>query len=251
MGCDAVEERTCGRRPAWIKEEWEDIERTRQEGRGGDEGKEAEDDRSGSNGDHDDEGEQGSSKAKYKPWEGAGGRQFSSWWERAILPQPAKMPHPPAESFQWVVEPKDDLLEVEVEVFIDGSMLDGDVPDIAVLGWAFAITRGDEVLALARGVPPDYVRSIPAAEAWGLAMATMLVGMHGRYVTDCKEVKDVARSGVVRATSAGQLHARIWAITFSHTDGEVPAVEWMPAHTLHVGVGTLKIGDGSLLTERQ
>ena len=70
-------------------------------------------------------------------------------------------------------------------------------------------------------------------------------------MTDCKSVKDIARSGRAKATSAAQLHARIWAITFSHTDGEVPSVEWMPSHASREGIGTLRIGDGSRLIERQ
>ena len=64
-------------------------------------------------------------------------------------------------------------------MYIDGSLYDGDVPELAVLGWAFALAREDEILGLARGVPPEYVRSIPAAEAWGLAMASMIVGTCG------------------------------------------------------------------------
>ena len=174
---------------------------------------------------------------------------FSSWWERAILPLPVRWPAPPPESFRWIIGPKDDLLDADV--FIDGSLFDGDLPEVAVVGWAFVITRGDDILGLARGVPPEYVRSIPAVEAWGLAMASMLVGTNGRYFTDCKSVKDVARGGRVKATAAGQLHARIWTITFSHTDGDIPEVEWMPSHSARTGVGTLRIGDGSVLTERQ
>ena len=134
---------------------------------------------------------------------------------------------------------------------MDGSQFDGELPEWAVFGWAFAITRGDEVIGLARGVPPEYVRSIPAAEAWCLAMATMYVGLGGRYVTDCKSVKDIARGGLQRATAGGQLNARIWAITFAHTDGETPMVEWMPSHTSRAAIGTVKTGDGSFLTERQ
>ena len=65
------------------------------------------------------------------------------------------------------------------------------------------ITRGDEVLGLASGVPPENVRSILAAEARCLAMATMYVGLSGHYITDCKSVKDIARGGVRRATYGG------------------------------------------------
>ena len=124
----------------------------------------------------------------------AGPGLYASWWERAIMPSPVSSPTPPQESFQWVVQPENEL--EGTEIYMDGSLFDGDIPEWAVLGWAFVITRGDEVLGLARGVPPEYVRSIPAAEAWCLAMATMCVGLSGHYITDCKSVKDIARGGV-------------------------------------------------------
>ena len=254
--CHVVEERAGVKRPNWISEEWEKLRQHEQHKWEGhrvmdvnSEQDEEVDSWSGS--DREDEGgrhiEEGSRLSA--PGLGSSLSPFSSWWERAILPLPVRWPAPPPESFTWIIGPKDDLLDADV--FIDGSLFDGDLPEVAVVGWAFVITRGDDILGLARGVPPEYVRSILAVEAWGLAMASMLVGTNGRYFTDCKSVKDVARGGRVKATAAGQLHARIWTITFSHTDGDIPEVEWMPSHSEGTGVGTLRIGDGSFLTERQ
>ena len=73
-------------------------------------------------------------------------------------------------------------------VYLDGSMLDGPCGDTAVFGWAFAVTVEDKLVALARGSPPQHVRSIPATEAWALAGATRLLGSAARYMTDCKAV---------------------------------------------------------------
>ena len=70
--------------------------------------------------------------------------------------------------------------------------------------------RGLEVVAIVMGVVPDYVRSVSASEMWALAMATLHFGNPDtKFHSDCKAVRNVARSCKRRAIAASQLHARI------------------------------------------
>ena len=171
-------------------------------------------------------------------------------WERGLACGPKVTREAPQEKFQWVVEPCG--LVSDGRVYLDGSMYDAFDERYTVLGWAFAIVVGGEVVGSARGVPPPYVRSIPAAEAWALAMAVGSVDVAAaRFFTDCKSVRDLARAGMRRATAANQINARIWNLTFARTDGACPSIEWIPAHLSESHVGVAVIGDGSKLTREQ
>ena len=149
-------------------------------------------------------------------------------WERALVAYEDKRPAVPDESFHWLLG--EDVCLHEVAMYMDASMIDGLDRTLAALGLAFAAVKDGEVVAFARGVVPKYVRTIPAADTRALAMATMVVTGKARYFTDCKAVKLIAKSGMMRATSAAQRYARIWSLIFGHTDGETPWVEWIPAH---------------------
>ena len=106
-------------------------------------------------------------------------------------------------------------------VYMDCSMMGGLDDDIAALGRSMVVMKDQVVRAIARGVVPDYVRSVLASEMWALAMATLYFGAPtAMFFTDCKAVRHIARSGERTATSASQLHARIWAIVFNHTMGQ-------------------------------
>ena len=182
--------------------------------------------------------------------EGAQGEGNRMKWERALMPASADPPPPPGETFQWVTEPK--TLVTGATVYMDGSVFDGPGIDFAVCGWAFVIVKNGEVAGIARGTPPDYVRTIPAAEAWALAMAVGEVEFSSaKFFTDCQSVKNIARKGARRATDGSQLNARIWNVTFGRTDGDSPLVEWIPSHLTEQAVGQQAIGDGSLFTHEQ
>ena len=44
------------------------------------------------------------------------------------------------------------MLLSNASVYLDVSMYDSDLPGLAVLGWAFAVVAGGEVVGIARGV---------------------------------------------------------------------------------------------------
>ena len=145
-------------------------------------------------------------------------------WERGLVTGTAFIRMKREEKFVRVMEPQG-LVE-EANIYMDGSMFDGFCEDLAACGWAFAIVKGGAVVGLARGVPPCHVRSIPATEAWALAMAVdRVVLASAQFFTDCKSVRDLVNAGVKKATSARQQNARIWNTLFSRTDGESPRVE--------------------------
>ena len=117
------------------------------------------------------------------------------------------------------------------EAFFDGSMFDNFDDRFTALGWAFVVVAEGAVVGLARGVPPQHVRSIPAAEAWALAMAVDRVDVStSMFYTDCTTVKALAKGGKRRATSARQVNARVWNTMFLRTDERSLKVEWVPAH---------------------
>ena len=159
-------------------------------------------------------------------------------------------PDPLGESFQWIVEPS--TFVEDASVYLDGSVFDGPGLDFAVCGWSAVIVKDGEVVGIARGTPPRYVRTIPAAEAWALAMAVGEVHhSSAKFYTDCQSVKTIARKGARRATTGSQTNARTWGITFGRTDGCTPLVEWIPSHLTEQAVGKQRIGDGTLFTHEQ
>ena len=181
---------------------------------------------------------------------GLGHGEMAMEWERGLVLEQKVGRRPPQETFRWVSEPSE--MFGNVNVYMDGSMYDGFDDRLAVFGWAFVIVKEGKVVGSARGNPPPHVRSIPAAEAWALAMAVGHADVAtSRFLTDCKSVRDTARAGMKRATAAGKIHARTWNITFARTDGEKPNVEWIPAHLTESHVGVATIGDGTKLTREQ
>ena len=210
--CPHVEERVGMRRPRELQEEWEE------KGRG--------------------EGDAMKGGAK------------AVEWERGLVTVKGFMRRRREEKFEWIREPTG-IVE-QASIYMDGSMYDGFCDELAVYGWAFVIVKEGAIAGLARGVPPAHVRSIPATEAWALAMAVERVALESAcFYTDCKAVKDLALGGVKRATSAKQQNARTWNTLFARTDGERPQVEWIPSHLSESHIGVAVIGDGTLLTREQ
>ena len=170
-------------------------------------------------------------------------------WERGFMHCALDELRKPMEEFEWVIEV--DGIVGGANVYMDGSMYDGFDERCAVFGWAYVVVKEGRVVGLARGVPPPHVTSIPATEAWALAMAVERVDASTTlFYTDCKSVKTLARKGN-RAALATQVNARIWCTTLTRTDGTPPKVEWVPAHLSKEQVGIAVIGDGTKLTEEQ
>ena len=171
-------------------------------------------------------------------------------WERGLVRKPSIARRERVETLEWVVEVRG--LIRDAVVFIDGSQYDAFDEDFLTLGWAFAVFVRGELVGLARGRPPPFVRSILAAEAWALAMAVEWVDVAtSSFFTDCMAVKTLALGGRRKATASGQVNARIWNTVFTRTDEQRPEVEWIPAHQGEQQIGVAITGSGTPLTRAQ
>jgi hypothetical protein len=178
-----------------------------------------------------------------------------AWLTRALSPSLARsVPPPPARSsFVWVLHAPDEYDASHCTIYTDGSMIDGPPKYdglCARLGWAFVlVSAAGVIVASANGVPPPFVRTVPAAEAWALAEASRSFGALPSYRVDCFGLVQAYRGGRKRATSAMRLDADSWSAIYSAWD-ESDAVDlaWMPAHTSEADVGVLALSNGDLLT---
>jgi len=181
--------------------------------------------------------------------------QEALWFTRALRRSPLyKVPARDCEeSFEWVKEPDDGLLEGDV--YTDGSLMDND-PEFEgscrALGWSFVVLGPEgQVVAAARGCPPAYIDTIYGAELWAVQMVVTraLAGM-ARIVTDCESVQTGCKQGSKTTTAPGRVYARTWAVVHASGDEgdlQIPVV-WMPAHTTACQIGSVVKSDGTLLS---
>ncbi len=144
-------------------------------------------------------------------------------------------------------------------------MLDGPSLDIGRFGWSFIIVDvngerqdgGDDdragpvlrVLAAAYGTTPAWIRSMPAAEAWALLMATKVAAPSSPYVTDCLENVRTLHKGPTWAVAPSRPQARVWSMLMMvfDTEQDRQAVVWMPSH-LGLCASDRRKSDGTLVT---
>ena len=155
---------------------------------------------------------------------------------------------------RWVVG-SPDLAPCDATWFIDGSLIDGAHDLTARTGFAIAIvSSAGALVACAYGVPPAWVRSAAAAEAWALLMALREAPGVPRLITDCLElVRQLAR-GLQDATDARRPLARLWQMMSPVLDGVVPegwvhvGLLWMPSHCSRTAIGVTAKSDGTPIT---
>ena len=115
--------------------------------------------------------------------------------ERGLFPfDKMQIPKPHAEgTFHWIKAPPSEL--IKGTVYPDGSWLDGPGP-LARGGWAFVVVdRIGEVLAIARGLPPNWVTDIPGCEAWAVMQAAALAEPGKvNFKSDCQPCVKLARA---------------------------------------------------------
>ena len=145
-------------------------------------------------------------------------------------PQPRLRSRPVAETFEWVVQPADGM--VGGEVYVDGSRLyaEHDLFGMcARIGYAIAIyDAGQNLVAAARGVPPDWIHGIHGAELFGLLMATQLALPGSSFVSDCHSVVKGCQNSLAWANAPTRRFARAWGPLVQAIEGQ--QVTWMPAH---------------------
>ena len=172
--------------------------------------------------------------------------------ERALMPSILHtVPKPAVEaSFKWVLRPPGGTFRGTV--YTDGSRLDGPTAILARNGWAFVVA--DElgnIIAIASGVPPDWVEDIPATEAWALVQAAVYAEPGCTFMVDCKPCVDAVHKGPKAACSEKNPHARAHMLMHQLLEDVPPeSTIWMPSHCKRGQAGTVVRGDGFLLTEQ-
>ena len=156
---------------------------------------------------------------------------------------------------RWLTPPPD-FTRCNVRWFIDGSVIDGRWPELAVATAALVVVGDDgALLAFAEARLPATVLTAAAAEAYGLMLATSCSVCTPRVVTDCKSLLTTAAAGAVRATAASRPLAGVWSIIAACVDGDLAQLvarkllRWIPAHKSLARAGTLCASDGEFVTE--
>ena len=172
--------------------------------------------------------------------------------ERALFPNLAATIRQPSSeaTFHWQLKPPDGTFSGTV--YTDGSRLDGPHNDLARLGWAFVVIDSENTItAMAYGVPPRWIDSIPGAEAWAILQAAMLAEPGTSYKIDCQPCVTAIHKGRAHATAGHRPLARVFGLIFAAIDDADPNdFVWMPAHTKASDVGLKSLGDHTLLTEQ-
>ena len=125
------------------------------------------------------------------------------------------------------------------------SWLDGPVP-LARGGWAFVVVDEiGQVLAIARGLPPNWATDIPGCEAWAVLQAAA-IAEPGKlcFRSDCQPCVKACKGSVESEANAKKKHAIIYNQLLPMLEGLGDEdMVWMPAHTSKADVGTKRRGD--------
>ena len=151
----------------------------------------------------------------------------------------------------WLQQPGGDTDYGSLTWYIDGSLIDNQYKATARLGvGVVALDTLGNMVAAAHAIPPPWISSIPAAEAWGLWLVVSSTPCRKTVVTDCKGNVTALRSGRQWATASKRKAARIWNEIFGclEPDDEGKWLIWMPAHRTWKDVGKRTKSDGTQLT---
>lgn len=156
---------------------------------------------------------------------------------------------PREDSFRRVVKPRDDAMTVKARFYTDGSRIDEKHQETLRVGWSFiAVGENREVIASARGTPPEWVIDIPGAEAWALVQAAMHAELGSDFRSDCQPCVNEVEAGPTEACKATKPLARVMSILhFALDDYRKGSVVWMPAFEGIAAVGVKELPNGEKL----
>ena len=157
------------------------------------------------------------------------------------------------EVFEWKLWPDTHADESDITWYIDGSLLDGPRLITSRTGAGFAgVLSCGKLVAYGIGVPPDWITTIPAVEAWALNVILLNTLARRAVVTDCLGNVRAFERGVANATDGKRPLARVWANIFATADDITSNKEhwlvWMPAHTAKASIGVRVKSDGKAIT---
>ena len=157
-------------------------------------------------------------------------------------------------TFRWYSQApdytRDDLVWV-----IDGSALNARWSTLATFCFGIVVTdKNGDLVAWGGGVPPAWVDSASAAEAWALATVTMQALHSPEVLTDCLGLLHTSEAGTAAATKGTRQLARTWAVISSNLDGDISRLMtdkklcWIPAHQGVAAIGVACKSNGKPIT---
>jgi hypothetical protein len=162
---------------------------------------------------------------------------------------------PPEGSFTWIKEPSEHLLDGSERWYFDGSAINAKWRELCSTGYGIVVTsRSGSLLGFGRGVPPRWIKTAPAAEAWALSQVLSMMPNPPAMTTDCKSLISTAAKGTRNATSAKAVLARVWCRIAASLDGDTSrlissnTLRWTPAHLSQASIGTLANGTSRVIT---
>ena len=141
--------------------------------------------------------------------------------------------------------------EAELTWYVDGSLLDGPREITARVGAGFAAVLKGRLVAFGHAVPPCWVCTIPAVEAWALCVILQNTVSRRAVVTDCLGNVRMLERGFAAAMHGRRPLARVWGSIFNSLekdDNKEHWFDWMPAHTAKAAVGTATKISGRVVT---
>ena len=173
-----------------------------------------------------------------------------------IIDTPHARPHADGD-IEWVFgKPEWRFLWGRFTCYVDGSAFHNNVHELTRCGFSIVVVDDDgSLVAVANGVPPEYVDSSAAAELWAVLEVYRIFGEGGGeiplVVTDCDGVREGVQAGPGYGTGPRDAMARTWRQVWRTLGGAGRAREaagkiaWMPSHTTWEGAqGTMKSDGG-------
>jgi hypothetical protein len=165
------------------------------------------------------------------------------------LPIPAP---PQLEEIQWLLPLDASTAPDDIRWYIDGSLIDPMTP-FQRLGAGLVGIAGDRPVAIATATPPEWIDTIPGAEAWSLYAVLAMCCRFPEVLTDCLGNRRTLLSGRGVATAASRPLARVWSAIFACCEDSLlqeldAMLTWGPAHTSWASLGTRLKSNGRPLT---
>ena len=158
------------------------------------------------------------------------------------------------EEITWLQHPSGDTPYHQLDWYIDASQIDAGEESAAIRFGvaAVAVNSVGQLEAAVYARPPSYIKSIPAAEAWGLWLVLASTPARRRVFTDCRANLALLQAGRDKASSAKNKAARVWGAIFNALDDSGATntdwLIWMPAHTSRHQIGVASRSDGQPLS---